>query len=166
MSSSAKQQERRREELKATALERLGLEDARRIRFLIGQIRDSEEELTCIFRPWAARTIISFGELDGTKGLTATPRTRQRLRPVRTVPEPHGQARQGRSMEMTRKDKIILVLWLASFAAAILLALWGGMWLAAGIVRAGVLSLTHLAAFLTGLIVAAILGAPLDGGRR
>lgn len=67
---------------------------------------------------------------------------------------------------MTRKDKIILVLWLASFAAAILLALWGGMWLAAGIVRAGVLSLTHLAAFLTGLIVAAILGAPLDGGRR
>ena len=71
MSSSEKQQEGRRQELKLTARERLDTEEAERIRLLLGQIRDSWNELQTIFPDWARKTALAFSEIHGTKGLVA-----------------------------------------------------------------------------------------------
>lgn len=71
MSSSAKQQETRRQELKLTARERLDTEEAQRIRLLMRQIHDSSMEVHSIFPEWARKTILAFSELQGTKGLVS-----------------------------------------------------------------------------------------------
>ena len=59
----------RRERLKATASQRLGVEDAQRIRLLLGQIRDSWAEVEGIFPAWAQGTTVMLGTIPQTKGL-------------------------------------------------------------------------------------------------
>lgn len=71
MSSSAKQQASRREELRLTAQERLDTDTANRILFLLTQIDDSMDEIGRLFPDYARKTIITFTEITGTNGLTA-----------------------------------------------------------------------------------------------
>lgn len=63
---------------------------------------------------------------------------------------------------MTRKDTLLAALWLLALATAAAMTLWAGMWLMAGLLRTGTLSVLHLAAFILAGGVGTLLWAPFD----
>lgn len=62
---------------------------------------------------------------------------------------------------MSRKEKILAALWLLAFSVSIVAIIWSGMWLVAGLLRDGVLSLLHFIILVVSLLLAVILGKPL-----
>lgn len=63
---------------------------------------------------------------------------------------------------MTRKDTLLATLWLLTLATATVMTLWAGMWLMAGLLRAGTLSVLHLTVFILGGGVGTLLWTPFD----
>lgn len=63
---------------------------------------------------------------------------------------------------MTRKDTLLAALWLLALATAAATTLWAGMWLMAGLLHAGTLSVLHLTAFILGGSVGTLLWTPFD----
>lgn len=162
MSSSAKQQASRREELRLTAQERLDTDPGNRILFLLTQIDDSMDEIGRLFPDYARKTIIAFTEITGTKGAHRPARPRSGLRERQPVHVHARPARTGRDMAMTSRDTLLAALWLLALATAAAMTLWAGMWLMAGLLRAGTLSVLHLTAFILGGGVGTLLWAPFD----